>query len=78
MQARQSLGRVMNEVALKGDDYIIERDGKPIVAVVSLDKFSVLQKERGEAQQLLTDIRQKMAGADSGELEALIKEAAGR
>jgi len=78
MQARQSLGRVMNEVALKGDDYIIERDGKPIVAVVSLDKFSVLQKERGEAQQLLTEIRQKMAGTDSEELEALIKEAAGR
>ncbi len=78
MQARQSLGRVMNEVALKGDDYIIERDGKPIVAVVSLDKFSVLQKERGEAQQLLTEIRQKMAGTDSQELEALIKEAVGR
>jgi prevent-host-death family protein len=75
MQARQSLGRVMNEVALKGDDYIIERDGKPIVAVVSLDKFSVLQKERGEAQQLLTEIHQKMAGTDSQELEALIKEA---
>lgn len=75
MQARQSLGRVMNEVALKGDDYIIERDGKPIVAVVSLDKFSVLQKERGKAQQLLTEIHQKMAGTDSQELEALIKEA---
>jgi prevent-host-death family protein len=75
MQARQSLGRVMNEVALKGDDYIIERDGKPIVAVVSLDKFSVLQKERGEVQQLLTEIHQKMAGTDSQELEALIKEA---
>lgn len=75
MQARQSLGRVMNEVALKGDDYIIERDGKPIVAVVSLDKFSVLQKERGKAQQLLAEIHQKMAGTDSQELEALIKEA---
>lgn len=77
MQARQSLGRVMNEVALKGDDYIIERDGKPVVAVVSLDKFSILQKERGKAKQILTEIRQKMAGADSPELEALIKEAIG-
>ena len=60
MQARQSLGRLMNEVAIKGDDYIIERDGKPIVAVVSLDKFGVIQKERREAQQLLNEIRQKM------------------
>lgn len=75
MQARQSLGRVMNEVAIKGDDYIIERDGKPIVAVVSLDKFGVIQKERGEAQQLLNEIRQKMAGTDNQQLEGLIGEA---
>ncbi len=77
MQARQSLGRVMNEVALKGDDYIIERDGKPVVAVVSLDKFSILQKEREKAKQILTEIRQKMAGTDSLELDALIEEAVG-
>lgn len=75
MQARQSLGKVMNEVAIKGDDYIIERDGKPIVVVVSLDKFGVIQKERGEAQELLSEIRQKMAGTDSQEIEGLIGEA---
>lgn len=27
LKARQNLGQVMNEVALKGDDYIIERPG---------------------------------------------------
>ena len=75
MRARQSLGRLMNEVALKGDDYIIERDGQPIVAVVSLDKYGVIQKERGEAQALLGAIHQKMAGTDIQALEGLIAEA---
>ncbi len=75
MQARQNLGRVMNEVAIKGDDYIIERDGKPIVAVVSLDKFGVIQKERGEAQHLLDEIRRKMSGTDNQQLEGLIVKA---
>jgi hypothetical protein len=31
LKARQNLGQVMNEVALRGDDYIIERAGRPLV-----------------------------------------------
>jgi prevent-host-death family protein len=38
LKARQNLGQVMNEVALGGDDYIIERAGKPLVAIVSIEK----------------------------------------
>jgi prevent-host-death family protein len=39
MKARQNLGQIMNEVSLRADDYIIERAGKPLVAVVSMEKF---------------------------------------
>jgi hypothetical protein len=31
---RQDLVQVMNEVALKDDEYIVERAGKPIVAII--------------------------------------------
>jgi len=34
-KVRQNLGHVMNEVALKSDEYIVERAGKPLVAVIT-------------------------------------------
>ncbi len=60
MKARQNLGQIMNEVSLKGDDYIIERAGKPLVAVVSLEKFQTLQKDKDEAMSALKQIWGKM------------------
>ncbi len=34
IKARQNLGQVMNEVSLKDDEYIVERSGKPLVAII--------------------------------------------
>ena len=41
MKARQNFGWIMNEVSLKGDDYIIERAGKQLVAIISMEKLSL-------------------------------------
>jgi prevent-host-death family protein len=60
LKARQNLGRVMNEVALTGDDYIVERAGKPLVAIVSMDKYEAMEKERMEALNALEQIWGKM------------------
>lgn len=48
VKARQNLGQLMNEVYLKNDQYIIERDGKPMVALVPLKHLEgwLKQKER--------------------------------
>ena len=43
VKARQNLGQIMNEVAIRGDDYIIERAGKPLVAIIPLEKYLNLQ-----------------------------------
>jgi prevent-host-death family protein len=42
MKARQNLGQIMNEVSLRGDDFVIERAGKPVAVLISLDKYSLL------------------------------------
>lgn len=39
MQARQNLGSVINSVSLRGDEYIIERAGKPMAVIISIEKF---------------------------------------
>lgn len=75
MKARQNLGQIMNEVAIRGDDYIIERAGKPLVAIIDMDKYQRLQEDREEALQALRSIWSKMEGADAGEVEEIIEEA---
>jgi len=60
LKARQNLGQVMNEVALRGDEYIVERAGKPLVAIISMDKYKMLEKNRMSALGAVNDIWNKM------------------
>ena len=39
VEARHRLGQLMSEVQLRGDHYIIERAGKPVVAVIPIADF---------------------------------------
>ncbi len=75
LRARQNLGQVMNEVAIKGDDYIIERAGKPLVAIISIEKYQTIQQDRKEALEALTDVWGKMAGEDPDAIEDAIAKA---
>ncbi len=49
MALRKSLGQIMNEVALRGDEVVVERDGKPLVAMISIEKLQKLRAEREAA-----------------------------
>jgi prevent-host-death family protein len=44
MKARQNFGQMLEEVYYKGDQFIIERAGKPMAAVVPLWQLSELPK----------------------------------
>lgn len=48
LKVRQNLGQVMNEVSIKGDDYVVERAGKPLVAIIPLEKYLRFQKDLDE------------------------------
>lgn len=75
MKARQNFGQVMNEVSLKGDDYIIERAGKPLVAIISMEKYRMLQREREEALKSLETVWDIMSNEKSQVVEKAIEEA---
>ena len=75
LKARQNLGQVMNEVALKGDDYIIERAGKPLVAVIPIKKYQSLQQEIGEFFESLSKMRANLSKGDEKNMDGLIGEA---
>jgi len=75
LKARQNLGQVMNEVALRGDEYIVERAGKPLVAIISIDRYRSLEQNRAAALDSLTDIWDKMKGVEPQVIEDTIDEA---
>lgn len=75
LKARQNLGQVMNEVALKGDDYIIERAGKPLVALIPMEKYQSLQKETEEFFEALSEVRSNLKEEDEKDTDRLIEEA---
>jgi len=75
MKARQNLGQLLNEVSIRGDAYIIERAGKPLAALVGMEQFQQLQKDQEEALQAVRKIWQKMAGADTQDIQGALKEA---
>jgi prevent-host-death family protein len=43
-KARVNFGRMLDEVFYKGEQFIIERDGRPMAAVIPLSAFEALQK----------------------------------
>jgi prevent-host-death family protein len=75
LKARQNLGQVMNEVALRGDEYIIERAGKPLVAIISVEKYQSMQEELEGFFESLGEMRANVKKEDSNVMDSLINEA---
>ncbi len=44
LEVRQKLGDLLNRVALRQDQFIIERKGKPLAALVSIEKLEQMQQ----------------------------------
>jgi prevent-host-death family protein len=75
MKARQNLGQVMNEVALRGDDYVIERAGKPLVAIIPMEKYRRLEKDLDDFFQEVRTFQESVKDANLEELDVAIAEA---
>jgi prevent-host-death family protein len=75
MKARQNLGQVMNEVALRGDDYVIERAGKPLVAIIPMEKYRRLQKDLDDFFSEVRTFQESVRDADPDQVDAAIEEA---
>jgi PHD/YefM family antitoxin component YafN of YafNO toxin-antitoxin module len=44
LQIRQRLGDILNRVALRNDQFIIERKGKPLAAMVPVERLGQMQQ----------------------------------
>ena len=62
MDVRERLGDILNRVALRQDAFIIERKGKPLAAMVPVEKLHRIEQL---ARMTLGDALHRRAGASS-------------
>ena len=75
VKARQSLGQAMNEVAIRGDEYIIERAGKPLVAIIPIGKYLNLQMDLDTFALEFEKMRANVKNEDPEIIDEAIREA---
>jgi len=69
VRVRGRLGQILEEVYYRGDQYIIERSGKPMAAVVPVEQYEQWQRERDAFFALVDKIHARNANVDPDELE---------
>lgn len=68
MDVRQRIGDMLNRVALRHDEFIIERKGKPLAALVPVER---LEQMRRFARRHALDLMDQQKGGSFTESEAL-------
>ena len=59
LKARQNLGQLLEEVYYKGDQYIIERAGNPMAAVVPLWQLETFRERRERFSRMVRDVQRR-------------------
>ena len=57
LKVRQNLGQLLEEVYYKGDQYVIERAGRPMAAVVPVRQLKEWQGRRARFFRMVDDLR---------------------
>jgi prevent-host-death family protein len=77
--ARAGLGRIMNQVANQGREFVIERGGRPVAALIPMARLELLEQTREESSErffcTVEMLRRRVRDLDQEELQQAIFEA---
>jgi prevent-host-death family protein len=74
MEVRQRIGDMLNRVSLRHDEFIIERKGKPLAALVPVERLEQMRRfARTQALDFME--QQKGGGLTDAQAESLALEA---
>lgn len=59
LEIRQNLGEILNRVNLRDDQYIIERKGRPLAAVIPIWQLEKWQREKEVFFGMIDKVQQK-------------------
>jgi prevent-host-death family protein len=75
VKARKNLGQLLEEVYYRGDQYVIERAGKPMAAVVPVWYLEEWLKRRERFFDMVDEVRQGQEGISPEAIEQDIQDA---
>jgi prevent-host-death family protein len=75
LKARQQLGQLLEEVYYQGEQYIIERAGKPMAAVVPVWFIEAWHKRREQFFAMVDDVHARNADVPPDMIERDVVEA---
>jgi prevent-host-death family protein len=75
LKARQNFGQMLEEVYYKGDQFVIERAGKPMAAVVPLWQLEEWQKRREQFFAAVEEVQQHNSKVKPEVIEQEVREA---
>lgn len=75
LKARQNLGQLLEEVYYKGDQFVIERAGKPLAAVVPLWQLEARKERRERVFGMIESVWKKSAKVKPAIVEREVEEA---
>jgi len=75
LEARRNLGQLLEEVFYKGEQFVIQKAGKPMAVIISPSEYEAYRKRREKDMSALDEIRKKNKEAKVEEVERDVKEA---
>jgi len=75
LRARQIFGTIMNAVSFRNDQYIVERKGIPMVAIIPVKKLEQMNKARQRFFSNMSRISDSFIGEDPNKLDQILEEA---
>jgi len=75
IKARRNLGQLLEEVFYRGDEFVIERAGKPMAVLIPIQEFERWQKQREKDFALFDEVRAKAKKAKPEKVEKEVGEA---
>ncbi len=77
LKARQNLGQLLEEAFYRGDEFIIERAGKPMAVLIPVQEFERWQKQREKDFAVFDEVRAKAGEAKPNQVEKEVADALG-
>ena len=74
-ELRETLGTVFDEIQFQNTKYIVQRRGKPAVAIVPLDIYEGWKKDRERLFELITKAQEGNDDLSEDDVMALVLEA---
>ena len=71
----ERLDEILDEVRERGNPYVIERDGKPVAAVVPVEQLERAERARKEFFEIVDRIHERNKDVDPEEIERDIEAA---